>query len=142
MVFDAGQVVLGQSNRALGDSWGTTLCFFLAFWCVMVPVALLLAFHAGLAEAGLFIGTAAGCVTAVALLGLRFRRLLGADLSDGPPAADPVLDFLAFLPQGALLGARPRAALARPARASARRRSAPPWRWSPTSAAASTATCG
>ena len=24
MVFDAGQVVLGQSTRALGDSWGTT----------------------------------------------------------------------------------------------------------------------
>ena len=76
MVFDAGQVVLGQSNRALGDSWGTTLCFFLAFWCVMIPLALVLAFHAGLAEAGLFLGTAAGCVAAVAFLGLRFRHLL------------------------------------------------------------------
>jgi MATE family multidrug resistance protein len=76
MLFDSGQVVLGQANRALGDSWMTTLCFFLAFWCVMIPVALLLAFHAGLAEAGLFIGTAMGCIAAVVLLGLRFRQLL------------------------------------------------------------------
>ena len=76
MVFDAGQVTLGQANRALGDSWGTTLCFFLAFWCVMIPVSLLLAFLTPLREAGLFLGTAAGCITAVVLLGTRFRRLL------------------------------------------------------------------
>lgn len=76
MVFDAGQVVLGQSTRALGDSWGTTLCFFLAFFCVMLPVALVLAFHTPLAEAGLFIGTAIGCSTAVALLGRRFLKLV------------------------------------------------------------------
>ena len=76
MLFDAGQVVLGQANRALGDSWTTTLCFFLAFWCVMIPVGLVLAFHTGLAEAGLFIGTAIGCIAAVTLLGLRFRQLL------------------------------------------------------------------
>jgi MATE family multidrug resistance protein len=76
MVFDAGQVVLGQTNRALGDSWGTTLCFFVAFFCVMVPVSLVLAFRTPLAEAGLFIGTAIGCATAVALLGDRFLRLV------------------------------------------------------------------
>ncbi len=76
MLFDAGQVVLGQANRALGDSWSTTLCFFVAFWCVMIPVALVLAFHTPLAEAGLFIGTAVGCIAAVTLLGVRFRQLL------------------------------------------------------------------
>ncbi len=76
MVFDAGQVVLGQSTRALGDSWGTTLCFFLAFFCVMLPVALVLSFHTPLAESGLFLGTAIGCMTAVALLGRRFLRLV------------------------------------------------------------------
>ncbi|TPE52948.1 MATE family efflux transporter [Amaricoccus solimangrovi] len=76
MIFDAGQVVLGQSTRALGDSWGTTLIFFIAFWCVMIPLGLVLAFHAGLAEAGLFIGTAAGCLTAAVLLSLRLRVLL------------------------------------------------------------------
>lgn len=76
MVFDAGQVVLGQATRALGDSWGTTRCFFLAFFCVMLPVGLTLAFHTPLAEAGLFIGTALGCLTAVALLGRRFLSLV------------------------------------------------------------------
>jgi MATE family multidrug resistance protein len=75
MVFDAGQVILGQSTRALGDSWATTACFFLAFWCVMIPASLLLAFHTPLAEGGLFIGTGLGCATAVLLLGTRFLRL-------------------------------------------------------------------
>lgn len=76
MIFDAGQVVLGQSTRALGDSWGTTLCFFAAFWGVMIPAGLLLAFRTPLAEAGLFIGTGLGCATAVLLLSLRFRLLV------------------------------------------------------------------
>jgi MATE family multidrug resistance protein len=76
MTFDAGQVVLGQSTRALGDSWGTTRCFFIAFFCVMIPLALVLAFHTPLAEAGLFIGTAVGCATAVLLLGRRFLHLV------------------------------------------------------------------
>lgn len=77
MVFDAAQVVLGQSTRALGDSWGTTLCFFIAFFCVMLPVGLGLAFHTPLAESGLFIGTALGCITATLLLGRRFLFLVG-----------------------------------------------------------------
>ena len=115
MVFDAGQVVLGQSTRALGDGWGTTLCFFAAFFCVMVPLAFFLAFATPLAEAGLFIGTAVGCATAVGLLGARFLHLVGAGLS--PVAArSPALSFLAWLPQAALLGIARAAALSRPAR--------------------------
>jgi multidrug resistance protein, MATE family len=73
MVFDAGQVVMGQSTRALGDGWGTTLRFFVAFWLVMVPVAVGLAFLTPLAEAGLFLGTGIGCAVA---LGLLLQRLL------------------------------------------------------------------
>lgn len=76
MVFDAGQVVLGQANRALGDSWMTTGCFFIAFFCVMIPLGYLLAFHTSFAEAGLFIATAVGCTTAVMLLFARFRYLV------------------------------------------------------------------
>jgi MATE family multidrug resistance protein len=76
MIFDAAQVVLGQSTRALGDSWGTTLIFFVAFWCVMVPVGLALAFWTDLAESGLFLATGLGCLTATVLLGLRLRTLL------------------------------------------------------------------
>lgn len=77
MVFDAGQVVLGQSTRALGDSWVTTAIFFAGFFCVMVPLGLLLAFRTPLAEAGLFIATAVGCATAAALLLGRFLQLVG-----------------------------------------------------------------
>lgn len=76
MTFDAGQVVFGQATRALGDGWGTTACYVGAFWGVMVPLGLGLAFATPLAETGLFIGTAAGCIAAAALLGLRFRTLL------------------------------------------------------------------
>jgi multidrug resistance protein, MATE family len=78
MIFDAGQVVVGQSTRALGDAWGTTVRFFVAFWLVMVPVAVGLAFLTPLAEAGLFIGTGIGCATALGLLLLRLLGLLRA----------------------------------------------------------------
>ncbi len=76
MVFDAGQVVLGQCTRALGDSWGTTLRYFIAFWLVMIPSAVVLAFYTPLSTAGLFIGTGIGCFVAVVLLGHRFLALL------------------------------------------------------------------
>jgi multidrug resistance protein, MATE family len=76
LIFDAGQVVAGQATRALGDAWGTTLRFFIAFWLVMVPASLGLAFLTPLAEAGLFIGTAIGCATAVVLLGLHLAAML------------------------------------------------------------------
>jgi MATE family multidrug resistance protein len=76
LIFDAGQAVAGQATRALGDAWGTTLRFFIAFWLVMLPAALGLAFLTPLAEAGLFIGTAIGCATAVTLLGLRVATML------------------------------------------------------------------
>ena len=76
LIFDAGQVVAGQATRALGDAWGTTLRFFIAFWLVMVPASLGLAFLTPLAETGLFIGTAIGCATAVVLLGLHLAAML------------------------------------------------------------------
>lgn len=76
MVFDAGQVVMGQATRALGDAWGTTTAYFAAFWLVMIPASLGLAFRTPLAEAGLFLGTGLGCAAALLLLGWRFLRLL------------------------------------------------------------------
>ncbi|MEL6677609.1 MAG: MATE family efflux transporter [Pseudomonadota bacterium] len=75
LIFDGGQVVLGHCNRALGDSWGTTLRFFLAFWGVMIPVGLYLGLATPLGEMGLFVGTGVGCGVAVILLGLRFNAL-------------------------------------------------------------------
>jgi multidrug resistance protein, MATE family len=76
MVFDAGQVVLGQATRAVGDSWVTTGAFFAGFFGVMMPLGIGLAFWTPLAEAGLFIATAVGCATAAALLFARFLQLV------------------------------------------------------------------
>lgn len=75
LVFDGGQVVMGQANRALGDAWGTTLCFFAAFWLVMLPLGTWLGLATPLAELGLFAATALGCVIAVCLLAFRFHML-------------------------------------------------------------------
>lgn len=90
LIFDGGQVVIGQANRAMGDSWGTTLCFLVSFWGVMVPAAYLLALHTSLREAGLFWGTAAGCLVALVLLTWRFQALLArADRAIGAEAHGP-----------------------------------------------------
>ncbi|MEO1001257.1 MAG: MATE family efflux transporter, partial [Pseudomonadota bacterium] len=76
LLFDGGQVVMGQCCRAFGDSWQTTLRFFLAFWVMMVPLGAWLGFS-GMGAAGLLLGTVAGCVVAVALFTLRFLQLAG-----------------------------------------------------------------
>ena len=75
LIFDAGQAVMGQCVRALGDTWAAAAIFFFAFFCVMVPLGWTLALHAGMEETGLFIATLAGCATAVIGLGLRFAAL-------------------------------------------------------------------
>lgn len=76
MIFDAAQVVLGQTARTLGDAWATTAAYMAAFWAVMIPSALALAFLTDLREAGLFFGTGLGCVAAAGLLAFRVRRRL------------------------------------------------------------------
>jgi MATE family multidrug resistance protein len=76
LVFDAGQVVAGQSVRALGDSWVTTLCFFTGFWLVMLPLGIWLGLATPWAESGLFAGITLGCAVVLVLLALRFRVLV------------------------------------------------------------------
>jgi MATE family multidrug resistance protein len=75
LVFDAGQAVMGQCVRALGDTWVGALLFFIAFFGVMAPLGWALALLTPLAEKGLFLATAAGCLTAVVLMAWRFARL-------------------------------------------------------------------
>ena len=123
MVFDAGQVVLGQSNRALGDSWGTTPLLLPRLLVRDDPARRSSSPSTPLAEAGLFLGTAAGCVAAVILLGLRFRRCR-PDLSRWPASRRPRPRLPRLPAAGRAARARPRPALARAARASARRCSA------------------
>jgi MATE family multidrug resistance protein len=78
LVFDAGQAVMGQCVRALGDTWVGALIFFVAFFGVMAPLGWALALLTDLEERGLFLATAAGCITAVALTSWRFARLTRA----------------------------------------------------------------
>jgi MATE family multidrug resistance protein len=75
LVFDGGQVVLGQCVRALGDTWVSAILICSGFAFVMVPAAWLLANPGGLAARGLFFGTAIGCMVVVLLLSLRFQVL-------------------------------------------------------------------
>lgn len=76
LVFDAGQAVLGQCARALGDTWIGAAIFAIAFFGVMTPLGWALTLGAGWDERGLFLATLCGCATAVVLLGWRFARLV------------------------------------------------------------------
>ncbi len=75
LVFDGGQIVLGQCVRALGDTWFSAGLFFVAFTLVMVPAGWILGNRLAMDSVGLFLGAAIGCATAVLLLGLRFHVL-------------------------------------------------------------------
>lgn len=73
LVFDGGQVVLGQCVRALGDTWVSATLLSGAFLGVMIPLGWALG---GLwEERGLMIAAAIGCMSAVVLLSLRFHIL-------------------------------------------------------------------
>ena len=73
---DALQVVLAGCLRGLSDVWPTTGLFMIAFWGTMVPSAWWLGVHLGFGASGLIASVGIGCVAAVALLALRFRRVV------------------------------------------------------------------
>ena len=73
---DALQVVLVGSLRGLSDVWPATGLFMAAFWGTMVPSAWWLGVHLELGASGLVASVGIGCVAAVALLALRFRRVV------------------------------------------------------------------
>ena len=119
MVFDAGQVVLGQSNRALGDSWGTTRCFFLAFWCVMVPLGLAARLRHAASPSP---GSSSAPPPAASPPSSCSAPASAASLARSdrwPAGAARSSSFLACLPQAAAARPRPRPAAAAPGSASA-----------------------
>ena len=73
---DALQVVLVGCLRGLSDVWPATGLLMAAFWGTMVPCAWWLGVHLELGAPGLVASTAIGCAVAVALLALRFRRVV------------------------------------------------------------------
>jgi MATE family multidrug resistance protein len=77
---DGGQIVMGQCNRAMGDSFVSTALYFVAYWGVMIPLGWFLAFGAGMGAAGLLWATAAGCALSLLLQALRFVTLTARSL--------------------------------------------------------------
>jgi MATE family multidrug resistance protein len=71
-VFDAVQVVAGQSLRGLKDTRAPMFIAAGAYWLAGAPVCLLLAFPIGLKGLGVWIGLAVGLAVAAAALGGRF----------------------------------------------------------------------
>ncbi|MBM3568795.1 MAG: MATE family efflux transporter [Alphaproteobacteria bacterium] len=74
--FDGAQAALSSALRGAGDIWTTTALAVLAFWAVMIPTALVLAFALELGPAGLLGGALAGVLAASLGFGLRLRRVL------------------------------------------------------------------
>ena len=73
---DALQVVLVGCLRGLSDVWPATGLFIAAFWGTMVPSAWWLAVHLGFGAPGLVGSVGIGCMVAVTLLLIRFRRIV------------------------------------------------------------------
>lgn len=88
LVLDALQVVLAGCLRGLADVWPATGLFLVSFWGAMAPAAWWLGVRLELGSTGLIGAVGIGCLVAVVLLTLRFRRVL-AHATRGPPAARP-----------------------------------------------------
>ena len=91
LVPDALQVVLVGCLRGLSDIWPATGLFIIAFWLTMVPAGYWLGVELGLGSPGLFAAIGIGCLVAVALLVLRFRRVVARAFPTGGQTPDAVL---------------------------------------------------
>ncbi|MBT3926601.1 MAG: MATE family efflux transporter [Rhodospirillaceae bacterium] len=72
LIFDGGQAVLMGALRGMADVWLPPVMQFVSWWGVAVPVAYVLAFHAGLGTPGLMWGFLAGALVSCTSLALRF----------------------------------------------------------------------
>lgn len=72
---DGGQIVMGQCNRALGDSYVSSALYFAAFWLGMAPLGALFAFTLDMGPAGLMWAGFCGASISLALQGARFAVL-------------------------------------------------------------------
>jgi len=82
LVFDGGQSVMHSALRGMGDTWVPTLCHFISYYVVMLPLAWLLAFRAGLGLAGVWQAYLAGSILSVTLQTARFRWLTRVPKAD------------------------------------------------------------
>lgn len=75
ILADAGQLICGQILRGIGDVWGATLRYAIAFWGVMVPLGYVLGIVLGFGPSGLLLALFAGCAVLFLLLFNRFEAL-------------------------------------------------------------------
>lgn len=75
-LFDGLQVVATGALRGLKDTRMPTLISGLSYWLISFPLAMLLAFVAGLQGLGIWLGLTAGLIVATGLMVLRVRRQL------------------------------------------------------------------
>lgn len=75
-VFDGTQVAASGALRGLKDTQVPMLLTAVAYWLVGLPVAVGLAFGAGVGSSGLWYGLVAGLAAAAVLLATRFARLV------------------------------------------------------------------
>jgi MATE family multidrug resistance protein len=74
-IADALQTIMGGALRGINDTRMTLVFAAIGYWCVGFPIAWALAFHAGLAAVGVWIGLSIGSFVYAGLLILRFRML-------------------------------------------------------------------
>lgn len=74
MTVDGGQGVMLSAVRGTSDAWIPTAMHFTAYFGVMIPLAWILAFPAGLGAKGLFLAIFFASIVAVSLLSWRFRQ--------------------------------------------------------------------
>ena len=79
-VFDGLQVVAGGILRGAGDTRMPMVITVVAFWVVMMPLCLLLAFRTSLGAVGLWWGLVAGLGAVAILLLLRIRDRFGREI--------------------------------------------------------------
>jgi len=80
-VFDGLQAVSMGLLRGLGDTRAPMWVSVLGFWCVGLPVSLLLGFGAHLGARGLWWGFVAGLGAVAIVLLVRLRRLAGGNIA-------------------------------------------------------------
>jgi MATE family multidrug resistance protein len=78
-LFDGSQATAGAALRGLTDTMWPLIIAFTGYWCIGMPVSVLLGFHFGWRGEGIWWGLAAGLAAVAVVLTIRFamRERLG-----------------------------------------------------------------
>lgn len=76
LLADGGQTVLNHACRGRGDTWVPTSLHLVSYWCVMLPLAYLLAIHWGGGTSGLYQAILISSLVSLVSMGSRFGVLV------------------------------------------------------------------